>query len=1452
VDSSTLHRRAFRILVAVLAAVATTAAAAGSAFGAEGPDSPKAGGPAGASAAAPTLGIAALAAGDTTVTYDAGARKVKLQVDDGYDLDQYLFADSSPLDFVLDLKGFKPKPGESVPITLRVWDVDQGGAPGFPECAVEVDKVTVNGAYVGDLTGADSQWSIVTLTIPAGVLTSGANTVAVDIDVATRECWAVQVDYASVELPFSIAQLEAKATDDVTIRRGTTDAVIADSIWKTSFAADGSVVLPASPDDPVADSFASAGSFTYRYAVDAWPARPDFAPTVKYSWEIPGTGVSSGGFQELTGWENSFAVTMPGKVGKHSLTVVLKIYREDELLTTETRTHTLYSLYGTPPASASSPSSTTATAQPRTAWLDVATTWANGKATQEEILGALNGAEYGNPFGWGYGYPKQTDPVVMIESGAGANGDCFTFRDVLGVLAASLGITTSWSEYRPPSGFMTSTRPALDGNASANSLHASTGTRDRWLFGNHQYRTFGGKIYDPTFGLVGANTTAGKEGNVYCKITGSGGGFIRCALRVPPPAEALIEPTPVGTVNGWSIMRYHNPHPAGIAAAGGQATIAGLAEHGDDSDGNGLYDNLVVDVGVDVTVGGDFGFIAALTDAAGNVVAIGDLGTIPFGSAPERSATLAPGHHTVPVYFGGRAIRESGADGPYGVAIELYDAGSVQLDAATATTGPYDNRQFQGAPVELGAIADRTVGGSLRLEIATDAAAAGDVTVQAQVFAGEEYVTDVVADRHLTAGAQTVVVDVPGDAISATGLDGPYTVYLSVSDATSNAEATHTTAAYRASDFDRPRAYFAGPTTDAATAERLTVTASTAASEPGTYTLRGVLRDAAGAFVAADAVEAVLGASPSALELAFAGTAIRRHGVDGPYTVVLALVDGPGVAVSGTDHVTAAYAHTAFERSAALFTGSVADRGEDTDGNGLFDVLRVDVGLDVAEAGMYVVEGSLATASGLQITNARAEAFLAAGARTLILRFDGAAIRASDADGPYRLQGLELVGAEGSLDSLATRSTGAYSHTAFQGIGVALTGVFADRAVDVDGDGLYDRVDVDVQLTVGQSDFYSFNARLVDSSGEEIVWARGSQFLSAGTRTVTLRFDGRYVYGNGVDGPYDLTNLSIYSNRHTLTENDVHRTSAYRAADFERAGVVRGTVLAGSQPVVGANVFIGGVDGDFTDASGAYRLVIVNGGFHDVVLDAGDVEGPWQILVDGTPAGEGTSIRLNVVVGAETEVSFVAGSVDDEPPVTTATATPAPNAAGWNDGDVRVDLAATDNEAVEEIRYELAGAETGSGVLTGASGFVDVTAEGVTTLTYYAMDEAGNAEKPQTLELRIDRTAPELTLEASPSLLWPPNHKLVPVDIAVAADDALSGLAGFELVSVSSNEPGGEEDIEGFVPGTADTSGLLRAERLGGGDGRVYTLVYRATDLAGNTATATVKVTVPHDHGGTN
>jgi len=101
------------------------------------------------------------------------------------------------------------------------------------------------------------------------------------------------------------------------------------------------------------------------------------------------------------------------------------------------------------------------------------------------------------------------------------------------------------------------------------------------------------------------------------------------------------------------------------------------------------------------------------------------------------------------------------------------------------------------------------------------------------------------------------------------------------------------------------------------------------------------------------------------------------------------------------------------------------------------------------------------------------------------------------------------------------------------------------------------------------------------------------------------------------------------------------------------------------------------------------------------------------------------------------------------------------------------------------------------------------------------------------------------SLAASPNLLWPPNHKVVPVALSATTSGGC-GRVSCQIVGVSSNEPA---SADGDWQITGPLTLLLRAERLGAGDGRVYTITVQCTDEKGNTASRTVTVTVPHDQG---
>ena len=135
-------------------------------------------------------------------------------------------------------------------------------------------------------------------------------------------------------------------------------------------------------------------------------------------------------------------------------------------------------------------------------------------------------------------------------------------------------------------------------------------------------------------------------------------------------------------------------------------------------------------------------------------------------------------------------------------------------------------------------------------------------------------------------------------------------------------------------------------------------------------------------------------------------------------------------------------------------------------------------------------------------------------------------------------------------------------------------------------------------------------------------------------------------------------------------------------------------------------------------------------------------------------------------------------------------------------------------------------------------------------MTYFARDYVGNQETSQSLTVGIDRTRPTISgMPDDSCVLWPPNGKWRHV-ATVSASDALSGIDPASLhVAIESSEPPDSQSPDFLVPSNEDgaVDVLLRAKRLGGGSGRVYSLTATVRDLAGNVAARSSTCVVPHD-----
>ena len=124
-----------------------------------------------------------------------------------------------------------------------------------------------------------------------------------------------------------------------------------------------------------------------------------------------------------------------------------------------------------------------------------------------------------------------------------------------------------------------------------------------------------------------------------------------------------------------------------------------------------------------------------------------------------------------------------------------------------------------------------------------------------------------------------------------------------------------------------------------------------------------------------------------------------------------------------------------------------------------------------------------------------------------------------------------------------------------------------------------------------------------------------------------------------------------------------------------------------------------------------------------------------------------------------------------------------------------------------------------------------------------------------------DHRPPVVEVRDDPLVLWPPNHKYAEftADMFIeSAEDACGNPLDLDQVTVlevRSDEPDDDrgdgrtvDDMRVSCPDVVH----LRAERMGGGDGRVYTIVYRVTVDNGESVDVQGRVVVPHDNSGRN
>jgi subtilisin-like proprotein convertase family protein len=234
------------------------------------------------------------------------------------------------------------------------------------------------------------------------------------------------------------------------------------------------------------------------------------------------------------------------------------------------------------------------------------------------------------------------------------------------------------------------------------------------------------------------------------------------------------------------------------------------------------------------------------------------------------------------------------------------------------------------------------------------------------------------------------------------------------------------------------------------------------------------------------------------------------------------------------------------------------------------------------------------------------------------------------------------------------------------------------------------------------------------------------------------------------------------------------------------------------------------------------------------VIDNGNGTGVLRLAPAANQVGVYTGVRVRASDGSKSMTETITITVTDgvAPTASAATTTQA-NAAGWHTANVTINFTAADEASgVASITYQASGAHAiASTTVPGSSASTVITLAGVTTISYFATDAAGNSGPEQTLTVRLDKINPTIVTAPVLSFVAPAvasDSSTVPIRVTWTGRDTSNG-SGVASYTVEGSVDGGSTWVEIATTAQPDVT-ISAPPSFGSVAGRVRVT---ATDVSG-------------------
>lgn len=216
--------------------------------------------------------------------------------------------------------------------------------------------------------------------------------------------------------------------------------------------------------------------------------------------------------------------------------------------------------------------------------------------------------------------------------------------------------------------------------------------------------------------------------------------------------------------------------------------------------------------------------------------------------------------------------------------------------------------------------------------------------------------------------------------------------------------------------------------------------------------------------------------------------------------------------------------------SPATLTENYSDYGIDTDGDGYYNYMAIDVEVNVTEPGYYGISGRLYDELGNYVGYGSNYSYLDSGSQSVTLKFDGMEIRRNGVSGTFNLKRLYLEdGDHNEVDyKYDPYTTSYYNYTDFEPLPASFASGFSDYGEDTDEDSLYNYLVIEKEVNVSEAGNYEVYGSLYSPSGDYVDSDSNYTILSAGLHNVTLKFQGWDIYKTEESGNFDVNTYLYY------------------------------------------------------------------------------------------------------------------------------------------------------------------------------------------------------------------------------------------------------------------------------------------------------------------------------------